>query len=117
MSNPQNNAVDSFYTPPTTPAGDRDWRTDVLHWLQKRQRSAHPIDLNTVVVIDNLLDALDDARKQRDDWTAKTRAQCDLAVKRQEDLERAVREMAKIADDARSPGAWRYIGNPSDRIP
>ena len=85
MSNPQNNAVDSFYTPPTTPAGDRDWRTDVLHWLQKRQRSAHPIDLNTVVVIDNLLDALDDARKQR--------------------------------DDARSPGAWRYIGNPSDRIP
>jgi hypothetical protein len=85
MSNPNNNAVDSFYTPPTTPAGDRDWRTDVLHWLQKRQRSAHPIDLNTVVVIDNLLDALDDARKQR--------------------------------DDARSPGAWRYIGNPSDRIP
>ncbi len=85
MSNPQNNAVDSFYTPPTTPSGDRDWRTDVLHWLQKRQRSAHPIDLNTVVVIDNLLDALDDARKQR--------------------------------DDARSPGAWRYIGNPSDRIP
>ena len=85
MSNPNNNAVDSFYTPPTTPAGDRDWRTDVLHWLQKRQRSAHPIDLNTVVVIDNLLDALDDARKQR--------------------------------DDARSPGAWKYIGNPSDRIP
>jgi hypothetical protein len=85
MSNPNNNAVDSFYTPPTTPSGDRDWRTDVLHWLQKRQRSAHPIDLNTVVVIDNLLDALDDARKQR--------------------------------DDARSPGAWRYIGNPSDRIP
>ena len=84
MSN-SNNAVDSFYTPPTTPAGDRDWRTDVLHWLQKRQRSAHPIDLNTVVVIDNLLDALDDARKQR--------------------------------DDARSPGAWKYIGNPSDRIP
>jgi len=85
MSNPNNNAVDSFYTPPTTPSGDRDWRTDVLHWLQKRQRSAHPIDLNTVVVIDNLLDALDDARKQR--------------------------------DDARSPGAWRYIGNPRDRIP
>jgi len=76
---------ESFYTPPTTPAGDRDWRTDVLHWLQKRQRGAHPIDLSTVIVIDNLLDALDDARKQR--------------------------------DDARSPGAWKYIGNPSDRIP
>jgi len=85
MSNPNNNAVDSFYTPPTTPSGDRDWRREVNDWMRQRNNGAQPIDLNTMVVIDNLLDALDDARKQR--------------------------------DDARSPGAWRYIGNPSDRIP
>jgi hypothetical protein len=76
---------ESFYTPPTTPSGDRDWRTEVQHWMRQRNSGAHHIDLNTQCVIDNLLDALDDARKQR--------------------------------DDARSPGAWKHIGNPSDRIP
>jgi hypothetical protein len=112
MSNPNNNS-DSFYTPPTTPSGDRDWRREVNDWMRQRNNGAQPIDLNTMVVIDNLLDALDESRAA----TAAVRAQCDLALKRQAELESAMRAMAKIADDARSPGAWRWIGNPSDRIP
>ena len=61
----RNNNSQSFYTPPTTPSGDRDWRREVNDWMRQRNNGAQPIDLNTMVVIDNLLDALDDARKQR----------------------------------------------------
>jgi len=84
MSNSNNNS-ESFYTPPTTWKGDRDWRREVQHWMRERNKGAHPIDLNTQCVIDNLLDALDAARKER--------------------------------DEGRSPGAWKYIGSPNDRIP
>ena len=56
--------TESFYTPPTTPSGDRDWRREVNDWMRQRNNGAHPIDLNTMVVIDNLLDALDGARKE-----------------------------------------------------
>lgn len=62
MSNNQ-----SFYTPPTLPNGDRDRRKEVEHWMNQRNRGLHPIDLNTMVVIDNLLDALEEARKERDE--------------------------------------------------
>ena len=90
MSNPNSNS-DSFYTPPTTPSGDRDWRREVNDWMRQRNNGAQPIDLNTMVVIDNLLDALDDARKQRDETRGRLRA-------------------------ARTPGSWRYMLNPNDRI-
>ena len=112
MSNPN---TESFYTPPTLANGDRDWRTEVQHWVRERNKGhwASQVDQGTICVIDNLLDALDEARAA----TAAVRAQCDLALKRQAELESAMRAMAKIADDARSPGAWRWIGNPSDRIP
>jgi hypothetical protein len=90
MSNPNSNS-ESFYTPPTTPSGDRDWRREVNDWMRQRNNGAQPIDLNTMVVIDNLLDALDDARKQRDETRGRLRA-------------------------ARNAGAWRYISNPNDRI-
>lgn len=74
-----------IYNPPLTPAGDRDWRKELDVWKRNRNSGNAPLDITTIVVIDNLLDALDAARKER--------------------------------DDARSPGAWRHIGNPNDRIP
>lgn len=80
-----NNETVVFYNPPLTPAGDRDWRKEVDAWKRNRNSGNAPLDANTIVVIDNLLDALDAARKER--------------------------------DDARSPGAWRYMTNPNDRIP
>lgn len=84
MSNPNNETV-VFYNPPLTPAGDRDWRTEVRAWVRERNKGhwTSQVDQGTMVVIDNLLDALDAARKER--------------------------------DDARSPGAWKYMTNPSDR--
>ena len=65
MSNPN---TESFYTPPTLANGDRDWRTEVQHWIRERNNGhwSGAIDLNTIVVIDNLLDALDAARAERD---------------------------------------------------
>ena len=109
------NSNHSFYIPPTLASGDRDWRTEVQHWVRERNKGhwASQVDQGTICVIDNLLDALDESRAA----TAAIRAQCDLALKRQAELESAMRAMAKIADDARSPGAWRWIGNPSDRVP
>ena len=81
-----NNETVVFYNPPRTANGDRDWRAEVTAWVQERNKGhwASQIDQGTMVVIDNLLDALDAARKER--------------------------------DDARSPGAWRYLTNPNDRI-
>lgn len=80
-----NNETVVFYNPPLTPAGDRDWRTEVTAWKRNRNSGNAPLDMNTIVVIDNLLDALDAARKER--------------------------------DDARSPGAWRYMSSHNDRTP
>jgi len=72
MSNPNNETV-VFYNPPLTPAGDRDWRKEVRGWMSLRNTGNAPLDLNTIVVIDNLLDALDAARKERDDARASVR--------------------------------------------
>lgn len=59
-----NNETVVFYNPPLTPAGDRDWRKEVRGWMRLRNSGRAPLDLNTIVVIDNLLDALDAARKE-----------------------------------------------------
>lgn len=59
-----NNETVVFYNPPLTPAGDRDWRKEVRGWMRLRNSGNAPLDLNTIVVIDNLLDALDAARKE-----------------------------------------------------
>jgi hypothetical protein len=66
MTNPKTH---TFYMPPTTPSGDRDWRTEVAQWKRSRNNLGDPVDLNAIVVIDNLLDALDAMRKERDDRT------------------------------------------------
>lgn len=58
---------ESFYTPPTLPNGDRDRRKEIDAWKRERNRGNAPLDLSIIVVIDNLLDALDEARKERDD--------------------------------------------------
>jgi len=58
---------ESFYTPPTLPNGDRDRRKEIEAWKRERNRGTAPLDLTVIVVIDNLLDALDEARKERDD--------------------------------------------------
>lgn len=58
---------ESFYTPPTLPNGDRDRRKEIEAWKRERNSGSAPLDLTVIVVIDNLLDALDEARKQRDD--------------------------------------------------
>lgn len=55
------------YNPPLTPAGDRDWRKEVEAWMRERNSGSAPLDLNTFIVIDNLLGALDAARKERDE--------------------------------------------------
>ena len=60
-----NNETVVFYNPPLTAAGDRDWRKEVHGWMRLRNTGNAPLDLNTIVVIDNLLDALDAARKER----------------------------------------------------
>ena len=92
-----------IYNPPLTPAGDRDWRKEVRGWMRLRNSGRAPLDLNTIVVIDNLLDALDAARKERDDARQ---------------MERLVRgALGRSVEEARAPGAWRHIGNPNDRIP
>jgi hypothetical protein len=95
MSNNTNNATANhepggdyvFYAPPTTPDGDRDYRAEITRWKAYRVKlgsiDRYPID--ALIIIDNLLDALDAARKER--------------------------------DEGRSPGAWKYIGSPNDRIP
>ena len=59
-----NNETVVFYNPPLTAAGDRDWRKEVHGWMRLRNSGNAPLDLNTIVVIDNLLDALDAARKE-----------------------------------------------------
>lgn len=69
MSNTNTNTEPTYYEfiyePPLTPAGDRDWRKEVDAWKRGRNTGAHPLDMNTIVVIDNLLDALDAARAER----------------------------------------------------
>jgi len=60
-----NNETVVFYNPPLTRTGDRDWRKEVRGWMRLRNTGNAPLDLNTIVVIDNLLDALDAARKER----------------------------------------------------
>ena len=62
-----NNETVVFYNPPLTAAGDRDWRKEVYGWMRLRNTGNAPLDLNTIVVIDNLLDALAAARKERDE--------------------------------------------------
>ena len=62
-----NNETVVFYNPPLTAAGDRDWRKEVHGWMRLRNTGNAPLDLNTIVVIDNLLDALAAARKERDE--------------------------------------------------
>ena len=62
-----NNETVVFYNPPLTAAGDRDWRKEVRGWMRLRNTGNAPLDLNTIVVIDNLLDALDAARTERDE--------------------------------------------------
>jgi hypothetical protein len=76
-----------FYTPPTTPDGDRDYRAEVTRWKDqhKRRETLYRYPIDALNIIDNLLDALDAARKER--------------------------------DEGRAPGAWKYIGSPNDRIP
>jgi hypothetical protein len=59
-----NNETVVFYNPPLTRTGDRDWRKEVRGWMRLRNSGNAPLDLNTIVVIDNLLDALDAARKE-----------------------------------------------------
>jgi hypothetical protein len=76
-----------FYTPPTTPDGDRDYRAEITGWKDqhKRHETLYRYPIDALNIIDNLLDALDAARKER--------------------------------DEGRSAGAWKYIGSPNDRIP
>lgn len=61
------NKSGAFYNPPLTPNGDRDWRAEVKDWKRSRSIEGREVDQSASVVIDNLLDALDAARKQRDD--------------------------------------------------
>lgn len=64
MSNTNTN-TEPFYTPPTTPEGLRDYRSEITRWKEdKAQRNTlgrYPID--ALIIIDNLLDALDKERK------------------------------------------------------
>jgi len=66
MSNTNTN-TEPFYTPPTTPEGLRDYRSEITRWKEdKAQRNTlgrYPID--ALIIIDNLLDALDKERKDR----------------------------------------------------
>lgn len=64
---------ESFYTPPTLPNGDRDRRKEIEAWKRERNRGNAPLDLSVIVVIDNLLDALDEARKERDELVLRGR--------------------------------------------
>ena len=68
MSNTNTNTnTEPFYTPPTTPEGLRDYRSEITRWKEdKAQRNTlgrYPID--ALIIIDNLLDALDKERKDR----------------------------------------------------
>ena len=62
-----NTNTEPFYTPPTTPEGLRDYRSEITRWKEdKAQRNTlgrYPID--ALIIIDNLLDALDKERKDR----------------------------------------------------
>lgn len=62
-----NTNTEPFYTPPTTPEGLRDYRSEITQWkvdkIQRNTLGRYPID--ALIIIDNLLDALDKERKDR----------------------------------------------------
>lgn len=62
------------YEPPRTPQGDVDYRKEVEWWKRERAESdcltMYPID--SLILIDNLLIAIDGARKERDKERANT---------------------------------------------
>lgn len=64
MSNTNTN-TEPFYTPPTTPEGLRDYRSEITWWKEDKAKrntlGRYPID--ALIIIDNLLDALDKERK------------------------------------------------------
>lgn len=55
-----------FYTPPTTPEGHRDYRAEITRWKDqhKRHETLYRYPIDALIIIDNLLDALDGARKE-----------------------------------------------------
>ena len=60
------NAAFVFYTPPTTPEGHRDHRAEITRWKDehKRHETMYRYPIDALIIIDNLLDALDGARKE-----------------------------------------------------
>ena len=58
-----------FYTPPTTPEGDRDIRGEVETWRRKRiaNRSIENYPLDALILIDSLVAAIDEERAKRKD--------------------------------------------------
>lgn len=58
-----------FYTPPTTPEGDRDIRKEVEIWRSKRvaNRSIENYPLDALILIDSLVAAIEEERKKRKD--------------------------------------------------
>lgn len=58
-----------FYTPPTTPDGDRDIRKEVEIWRSKRvaNRSIENYPLDALILIDSLVAAIDEERVKRKD--------------------------------------------------
>lgn len=85
MSNTNNrDAAFVFYTPPTTPEGLRDYRSEITRWKNDHARHntlcRYPID--ALIIIDNLLDALDKERKDSTATTGNMRDQHDALVGR-----------------------------------
>jgi hypothetical protein len=58
-----------FYTPPTTPEGDRDIRKEVEIWRSKRvaNRSIENYPLDALILIDSLVASIEEERKKRKD--------------------------------------------------
>jgi len=58
-----------FYTPPTTPEGDRDIRKEVEIWRRKRvaNRSIENYPLDALILIDSLVASIEEERKKRKD--------------------------------------------------
>jgi hypothetical protein len=83
MSNINTN-TEPFYTPPTTPEGLRDYRLEITRWKEdKAQRDTlgrYPID--ALIIIDNLLDALDKERKDSTVTSGNMRDQHDAIIGR-----------------------------------
>jgi len=92
MSNTNNrDAAFVFYTPPTTPEGLRDYRSEITRWKNDHARHntlcRYPID--ALIIIDNLLDALDverlaalDKEREASQATGNMRDQHDALVGR-----------------------------------